>query len=170
MRHLSIAVLAVAASFSLAPLLASADEIDLPARKPGQWQLKIQPAGMPKAIVSQICLDAATDKALMGAALSVSSCQDMKVTHDGADIVIDATCTNRGLTSKSHSVISGDFQSSYTITVQSDRIAGTSPMPPHSSMTQTATWMGECANGLQPGEMLMPNGMKMNLTKALGGG
>jgi hypothetical protein len=39
-------------------------------------------------------------------------------------------------------------------------------MPKHTEMTQTATWQGAC-NGLQPGEMLMPGGMKMNALKVL---
>ena len=40
-------------------------------------------------------------------------------------------------------------------------------------MTQTATWVGvDCTDGLKPGDMLMPGGMKANVTdmmKMMGG-
>jgi hypothetical protein len=31
------------------------------------------------------------------------------------------------------------------------------------SMTMTAKWLGPCAAGQRPGDMIMPNGMKMNI-------
>jgi hypothetical protein len=34
-------------------------------------------------------------------------------------------------------------------------------------MTQTATWMGPCSAGMQPGDMIMPGGMKINALKAM---
>ena len=169
MRDRWIAVIALATTLCGPALAASMDDLNLPDRKPGQWKMTIQPTGMPKPIVTEICLDAATDKALMKAGMSMSQCAEMTVGHDGNDTIIDATCTIGGMTLKSHSVISGDFQSAYTVHIVSDRIAGTSPMPKHSEMTQAATWEGDC-KGLKPGELLMPNGMKMDMTKMLGGG
>jgi hypothetical protein len=67
----------------------------------------------------------------------------------------------------SHIVMSGDFQSSYSMQITSDTTGGPPKMPGHSVMTQTATWMGACSAGMQPGDMIMPGGMKINALKAM---
>jgi hypothetical protein len=35
-------------------------------------------------------------------------------------------------------------------------------------MTQHAQWTGDCANGMQPGDMTMPGGMRMNVRDMMG--
>ena len=174
MRNGSLVIMAVGvfAMLGLLPELAAADNLDLPARKPGAWQTKMIANGKALAMSTTICLDAATDKALMAAGLNMTSgaCTGMQQSRDGNTITIDATCTFGGATIKSHSVVSGDFQAAYSINVVSDRVAGTSPLPAHSEITQQMTWIGECADGMKPGEMMMPNGMKVDMLKAMGGG
>lgn len=71
---------------------------------------------------------------------------------------------------KSHVVITGDFQSSYSMQITSDMEGGPPKLPKHSVITQNATWAGECADGMQPGDMLMPGGMKVNALKAMNPG
>jgi hypothetical protein len=63
----------------------------------------------------------------------------------------------------SHTVMTGDFQSAYDVTITSKIEGGPAGMPENSNITQHAQWTGDCANGLQPGDMLMPGGMKMNI-------
>jgi hypothetical protein len=96
------------------------------------------------------------------------------MSREGDSLVIDATCEVSGMKITSHSVMSGDFQSAYTIEITSDIEGAPSGMPAKSTMTQAATWIGEeCTGGLEPGDMLMPGGMKMNtrnMMKGLGPG
>jgi hypothetical protein len=155
-------------------LPAFAAEIDLPPRKPGQWQVEMDTGSGP-AITMTMCLDEATDAAMMQLGLSLSGdlCSNLSTTRDGDTIVIDATCTLGTMKTTSHSVISGDFQSAYTIEIASTIEGAPEGMPAQSSITQRVTWMGACADDLAPGDMMMPGGMKMNvkdLIGAMGGG
>jgi len=168
MRTIAIAVSLVAGCVAF-PVLA--DSLNIPAHKPGQWKIEMVPetAGAVPAMVTQVCLDAETDKALMqmGTAMTGTQCQISQRTEDGGVISFDATCDFGTMKTKSHSVISGDFQSTYTLKITSDIEGGPAKMPKHSVMTQNATWVGECSGGLKPGEMLMPGGMKIDALKAL---
>ena len=78
----------------------------------------------------------------------------------GDKITIDSTCTTAGKTVNSHVVVSGSFDSAYTMTVttQGDGIPGGSR-----TSTISAKWLGACPADQRPGDMIMPNGMKMNI-------
>jgi hypothetical protein len=56
-------------------------------------------------------------------------------------------------------VITGSFDSGYTMTIttEGDGIAA------ERNITIAAKWLGPCAAGQKPGDMIMQNGMKMNL-------
>ena len=152
-------------------LPAIADNIDIPARKPGQWKIEIKPetAGAAPNMTMQICLDAVTDKALMqsGMTMAGGQCQTLSQSKNGDQTIIDSTCDIGGMKTKSHVIISGDFQSNYSMQITSDMEGGSPKLPKHSVMTQNATWMGECAEGMGPGDMLMPGGMKVNALKVM---
>ena len=65
-------------------------------------------------------------------------------------------------------MVSGDFNSAYTVKVESKQEGGQSMpgMPPGAGamkMTIDAKWLGPCAAGQKPGDMIMSNGMKMNV-------
>ena len=155
-----------------APAIAA--EFEFPARKPGQWNIELD-TGDGQTMAMQVCLDAATDSQMMAAGMSMSEnmCSEMNIDNQGDSIVIDATCTMGTMQTTSHSVMSGDFQSAYTVEITSD-ITGAPPgMPSHSVITQQATWTGDCADGLAPGDMMMPGGMKVNIQQmmqSMGGG
>lgn len=166
MRFAPIALSLLTVSIALPAL---ADTFDVPARKPGQWKMEIIPetAGAAPAITMEVCLDAETDKALMQAGLAMSSgCEVGPKTESGGTMSFDSTCKFGDMSSKSHTEISGDFQSSYSMKITSDMEGGPANTPKHAVMTQNATWIGEC-NGLKPGEMLMPGGMKVDALKAM---
>lgn len=164
MRHyLAIAALGLAAA---APAFA----LDMPARKPGLWELKmvIEGGGAPAQVMKQ-CVDAATDK-LMNADFGGSNAQacpkqDMK--NVGDTIVIDSVCKFGAATTTSHSVVRGKFDSAYTIDVTSTREGG--PQMPGGAAGATthmkieAKWLGACAAGQKPGDVIMANGATMNV-------
>jgi hypothetical protein len=152
--------------------------LDMPARKAGLWELKMSfdNAGIPGQTMKQ-CIDAVTDK-LMKSNFGGSpqqSCEKQEVSKSGDAIVVDSVCSFAGVTSTSHAVITGSFDSAYTMRVTSKRKGGPSipGMAPggETHMTIAAKWLGPCAKGQRPGDMIMPNGMKMNILdlKKLGG-
>lgn len=167
-RRMSVtAALAVAAS---APVIASALALDLPARKPGLWELDMSFEGrsMPMQKM-QHCIDAETDKMLnaMGTSMGKESCPKQDMRRAGDTIVVDSVCDFGGGKTTSHAVLTGDFSSAYTVKVDSTREGGpTMPgMKPGQAthMTIAAKWLGACKAGQKPGDIIMPNGMTMNI-------
>jgi hypothetical protein len=159
-------VIVTAAILSAAPALA----LDLPTRKAGLWELKMifEGRNLPPTTMKH-CTDAATDK-LMNANFGGSneqhcSKQDMKTS--GGTITIDSVCKFGETTTSSHAVITGSFDSAYTMKVASTRQGGP-PLPgtvpgAETHMTIEAKWTGACAAGQKPGDVIMSNGMSMNV-------
>jgi hypothetical protein len=164
----------LAAAALTAPVALSAQTIDLPPRKAGLWEITTsieKPKAMP-AFTAQACLDPATDKEMMEHGLKMSgACKKMTSRREGKTIVIDADCTASGMATRSRTVISGDFQASYTVrsegTMEGEGGKGQQAM----LMTQTGTWKGADCPGMKPGDMTMFGGIKVNIKqiKALSG-
>jgi len=137
---------------------------ELPTRKAGLWEMKMSfenrnGAGPPTI---QQCIDAATDQMMQSSAgpLAQAACSKRDVQRSGNTITIDSTCTLSGKTATSHSVVTGSFDSAYTMTVTSESEA----MPGGKmTMTMAAKWLGPCAADQKPGDMIVGNGFKMNI-------
>jgi hypothetical protein len=163
MRRLAIvATLVLVAGNALA--------LDLPTRKAGLWELKMvfQGRNLPAQVMKH-CTDAATDKLMNmnfgGSNEQHCSKQDMK--NVGGTILVDSVCTFGGATITSHAVVTGSFDSAYNVDVTSTREGGP-PMPGvapggQTHMTIDAKWLGVCAAGQKPGDVVMSNGMSMNV-------
>jgi hypothetical protein len=138
---------------------AQAAAAELPARKAGLWEIKTTTNG--RTISVQQCVDAATDQAMQANAGPVSqrSCSKRDIQKSGDTTTVDSTCTIAGKTSTHHTVITGSFESGYTMTMttQGDGI------PVARTTAMTAKWTGPCAADQKPGDMIMPNGTKINL-------
>lgn len=149
-------------------LVGPAFAIDYPARKPGLWEIKTGEGGAstgtaPGQTIQQ-CIDAATDKAMreMGQGMGKDMCSKQALSSDGGKLVMDSVCKIGNTVATSHAVISGDFQTAYRMESKSTyspplmgRAEGTSAME--------ARWLGPCKVDQKPGDMVMPNGMKMNV-------
>jgi Protein of unknown function (DUF3617) len=144
--------------------------LDMPARKAGLWELKMHfdNRAVPPQTVRQ-CIDAATDK-LMRSSFGGSpqqSCRHESVSRSGGALIVDSVCDFGGATTTSHAVITGDYSSAYTMHVTSTRRGG--PAIPgmasggESHVTIEAKWLGACAAGERPGDIIMGNGMKINV-------
>ena len=154
----------------LAPPSAMTQASELPKRRPGQWEARLvteQPAGGP-TIVSQMCIDAATDREMMEFGLKVSkkSCPrfDMRKTVSGW--VIDAECEFGPVRNATKTTITGDFQSSITFRIEGTThgLPGSDGKPQPTMMVQTATWKGAtCTDGMKPGDFSLGNGIRMNI-------
>ena len=150
-----------------APALA----LDLPTRKAGLWEVKMEFQGHSNLPVQtmQQCTDAASDKLMTYnfAGSAQNNCSKQDISNAGGAIVIDSVCAFGGASSTTHAVVSGDFNSAYTVNVTSTREGGR-PMPGAAPGGQThmkiaAKWIGPCAAGQKPGDIVMSNGMTMNV-------
>jgi Protein of unknown function (DUF3617) len=149
-----------------APALA----LDMPARKAGQWEPKMSfdNGAIPVQTLRQ-CIDAATDKMMTSnfGGSPQQSCQKQDISRSGSTLVVDSVCSFHGATSTTHAVITGSFDSAYTMEVTTKRQGGPSipGMAPggETHMTIAAKWLGACAADQRPGDIIMANGMKMNV-------
>jgi hypothetical protein len=132
---------------------------ELPSRKAGLWEITTD-AGS-QAMKIQQCIDAATDHAMQarGGAAPQGDCSKRDVQKSGNTTTIDSVCTFGGKTRTSHIVITGSFDSEYSMTVTGQ----TEGQPAGRTITLSAKWLGPCAADQRPGDMIMPNGMKMNI-------
>lgn len=160
MRHLSV----IAAAFLAAtPALA----LDMPPRKAGLWELKMDFVGrnLPAQTMKQ-CIDPATDRLMNQAygGAGKEACAKQDVSNAGGVMTIDSVCKFGPATVTTHSVVSGSFDSAYSVDVQSSREGGPpTPGGGKSHMKIAAKWLGPCAAGQKPGDVIMPNGMTMNV-------
>jgi hypothetical protein len=140
---------------------ASAFSAELPARKPGLWEIKTSSGGANAAGQTiQQCVDAATDRMMQSGAYMRSTCPKRDVQKSGSSFTIDSTCTVQGKSVDTHSVITGSFDSAYTTTVTTQGASG------GATVTMAARWLGPCKPDQKPGDMIMANGTKINILDA----
>src|SRR5947208_1446308 len=158
------------AAFYLALLLLwpvnDAAAVELPVRKAGLWEMKVQRAGSPVPdMTMQHCTDETTDKEMSTAfapmGKDVCSKQDIQKTATG--YVSDSVCGIAGTSITSHAEITGDFNSAYTVKSTSHSERGPSAAPRDSTTMIEAKWLGACKPDQKPGDIMMPGGMKMNV-------
>ena len=147
---------------------------DMPPRKAGLWELKMNVAGQATPQPMQHCVDATTDKQMntLGAGMRTDQCSKQDVQRSGSTVTIDSVCNFGMGTTTSRAVVTGSFDSAYTVNVKSKREGGPAVpgMPAETSMTIEAKWMGPCKADQKPGDMIMGNGMKMNINDMSKGG
>lgn len=164
--RLTLRTAALAATCGCATLASAASLEDIPNRKPGLWEIKMMSADarMPQQTMQQ-CTDASTDADMRTTfspmAKEMCSQQNMQKTATGYSI--DATCNFHGMASTSHTEISGDFNSAYTVKVSTTRSDGPPGVAQAGDMTMNATWVGPCKDGQKAGDIIMPGGIKMNV-------
>ena len=150
----------ICALFIVVFLATSASAAELPARKAGLWEITSNVGG--RSMQMQQCTDASTDQALQsrGGAGGGSDCSKRDVQRSGSTMTVDSVCTVAGKAVTSHTVINGSFDSEYTVNITSQK----ADAPGGQSMiTMRAKWLGPCAADQKPGDMIMANGVKMNI-------
>jgi hypothetical protein len=165
--HLRVALLLTLAT---SPAFA----VDMPPRKPGLWELKMAfEGGGPPVQTFQHCIDAATDKQMntAGAGMRADQCSKQDIKQSGNTLTIDSVCNLGAGNQTSRAIVTGDFNSAYTVKVNAKRDGAAVPgMPAETNMTMEAKWLGSCKADQKPGDMIMSNGMKMNINDMSKGG
>jgi len=150
--------------WTMSALAASA--VEMPTRKAGLWEMKMVRTGTPMPeMTMQHCTDETTDKAMSSSASPMSKdvCSKNDVRKTATGYVTDSVCSFGGTTMTSHSEVTGDFNSAYTVKVTSHSQGGPAGSPRDMTMTLEAKWLGPCKADQKPGDIVMPGGMKMNV-------
>jgi hypothetical protein len=140
---------------------------DLPTRKAGLWEMKIVKSGtgLPD-MTMQHCTDETTDKDMSNTVSPMAKqvCSKQDVQKTGTGYVSDSVCTVAGVSMTSHSDISGDFNSGYTVKTTAHIQRGDKPVD--TVTTIEAKWLGACKPDQKPGDIVMPGGFKLNVKDA----
>ena len=126
-----------------APALAA----EMPARKPGLWEIKMSfdNRNLPAQTHKQ-CIQAEADRFMPAGAPSYgqSNCSRRDVQHSGNTTTIESTCTIAGKSTNSRVMITGSLDTAYTMTMTSE---GDALPGGKTTMTMAATWLGPCNPG-----------------------
>jgi Protein of unknown function (DUF3617) len=139
---------------------------DLPIRKAGLWEIKVAHTGSPlPSLTMQHCTDETVDRDMnnMVSPMAKQICTKQDTQKTATGYVTDSVCSVAGVSVSSHSDISGDFNSAYTVTTTSHGDLGKSA--PHDAVTRIeAKWLGACKPDQKPGDVVMPGGgFKLNV-------
>ena len=158
-----IPIIILAASFAF---VSTAQALDLPKRKSGLWEMTMigkQTNGQPQTVTT--CVDMKAD---MGLTSSFGdkipkNCKQPTMKKSAGAITVTSVCKFTDSTVTTTAVLTGDFSSTYKI----DRTSTYNP--PNKGMKESkqtidAKWLGACKAGQRPGDMIMPDGAKINIT------
>jgi hypothetical protein len=159
--------------------------VEMPVRKAGLWEMKVVGGSSVIArrgqrdvdktstsptpdMTMQHCTDETTDKEMSTAfsPMSKEVCSKQEIQKTATGYVTDSVCSVGGMTMTSHSDITGDFSSAYTIRSTSHSEPGLSGVPRDNTMTIEAKWLGACKADQKPGDIVMPGGLKINVKDA----
>jgi hypothetical protein len=161
---LSFAVLAATSSST------RADDLDLPMRKAGLWDMKMRLTGGGAPTMSmQQCTDAATDKELrtIYSPLAKETCEKRTVAKTATGYTVERVCKRGDDTVTTHIDITGNYDSAYQAHLVSRTQDQSPDDPPASDLTLEAKYLGPCKSGQMPGDIIMMGGMKINLKDVL---
>ena len=152
---------------ALLPTLSNAD--DLPKRKSGLWEIvgtSDRHEGAPQTI--RMCTDDKTQDLLsrLSDQVGKNKCSKRDVQNQGTQVITDSVCTIAQSQVTSHTVMNFDSTTSFTIQMHSHfepALLGKT----ESNSTQSGKWVGACPADMKPGEMVSPNGVRINLNTVL---
>jgi hypothetical protein len=142
---------------------------EMPLRKAGLWEMKLaRTSSQLPEMTMQHCTDETTDRDMATASSPISKdiCSKRDVQKTAAGYVTDSVCNMAGVSMTSHSEITGDFNSAYTVKTTSHSEHGPAGVPRDATTTIEAKWLGACKPDQKPGDIVMPNGFKLNVKDA----
>ncbi|HVE48603.1 MAG TPA: DUF3617 family protein [Casimicrobiaceae bacterium] len=147
-----------------APLACAAD---LPKRKSGLWELSTA-TQQGQMVAAQMCIDQKSDDLTRQLAGVGVTCSKQNIKRESATrYVIDSVCRFGDSTATSRAIFTGSFESDYSVDISAKY------SPPMMGMNEgrstiKARWLSACKSGQRPGDLVMPNGMTINVFDSKG--
>jgi len=147
--------------------------VETPTRKPGLWTQTMSLDGADAIQSMKLCLDQASDAkiAWWGQQGVRGHCDKNEITKnpDGS-WSFSSSCQVGGVRTVSTGRAVGNFEDSYQVTAETTTSGAPQPqMNGTRSVTIDAVWESECPPGMQPGDVEMPGGQRVNLLSIAGG-
>jgi hypothetical protein len=160
---------AVLVAAALAPSLTTAQSPAPPQRKPGWWETTMtMSAPMAMKQTMRTCTDAASEKANNAFSSNMQArgtCTQGPIRRTPAGWAFSSTCKEGKMTTTTSGVVSGDFNSGYRMEAVTRMSPAPMPQMAETRMTVDAKWLGACPAGRKPGDVVMANGMVMNMNR-----
>ena len=156
---------------ALCLVAAGASAVDLPLMKPGLWETTMAREGAQQKMSGmKMCTDAATQKEIMDAGMGAmkSMCTKNDIRREGNRVITNAECKFGESTAKVSSVTTFTGDTSYHTETKSSYDPPAKGMPAGNS-TVDGRWTGPCPAGMQPGDVVFPDGRKVNMRTMAGG-
>lgn len=144
---------------------------DFPPRKAGLWQIDmVMPGGKMPPQQMKMCIDPATDAEMykLGMNASQGMCDKPDIHRSGSSVTVSTVCKmgQSQLTTQAVTRFTGDTAYHTDANTKFDPpMAGRDT----SVVTQDAKWTGPCPADMEPGDVMMGNGMKVNIKQMLSG-
>ena len=145
----------------------SADTAQLPMRKAGLWQLTtvMDEGSGPKEHVLKMCVDAGMEQNTVQASLAEhrQNCSRYEVNGTGDAVAVDAECVFNGATVRSRTEMSGDFNKTFEVKIESTtvRTQGGQSQSVKRLIKQTGSYLGEACGDVGAGEAMDAGGNKI---------
>jgi Protein of unknown function (DUF3617) len=139
---------------------------ELPHLKPGLWQISAVTNHSRRPRISKLCVDRSTLGLMVnvGATMPHPECSRNERHSAGTTMISDSVCRIGSSEQTTHSVVTYHGDSAYDVDIKAHYdppFFGRSDSISH----QSARWIGACPADMKPGEVLTPEGIKMNLAK-----
>ncbi len=154
---------------ALALVAANVAAVDLPTLKAGLWESRVAREGMQQkaAAPMKMCTDASLQKEMMDAGMGQMKelCSKNDIRREGNKVYGSAECKLGESTMKSTSVTTFTGDTAYHIDIKATYDP---PMAGKASGSTAidAKWIGPCPAGMQAGDVLLPDGRKVNMRAA----
>ena len=144
---------------------ASTTSGSFPHRKPGLWEQRTTIVGSHSPmIISELCLDASTEAALINSAVksSKTQCPVFQNQTIGTATVSDTTCNVGGAVVTAHTV--GTFPSdvAFHLKITSHSVPAHG-VPVDTTILEDGSWIGDCPSDMKPGDIISAIGQRANL-------
>ena len=133
-----------------------------PARQPGLWEVTL--IAEPSPITVRQCTDKASEEmVLLSIVPGQENCGAATVSRQKNRYEIRNSCAMHGQRVNTRMELSGDLRTRYE-GQYAVKFAGNAQSKSRSETRRfEGRWLGECPPGMRPGDMVLPNGMAVNV-------
>ena len=142
---------------------------NLPTRKPGLWALTVmdigEHAGAARPATVKQCTSRVDDaQLLLSVAPGQENCEQPKVRRTREGYRIDTACSVHDVPVRSRFELSGNLQQRYEghYEVQYGPQGSPGSRPRVEARRFAGQWLGACPADMKPGDLVLPNGVKVN--------
>ena len=144
------------------------DAADVVWRKAGLWEVDLWKDGedATRAVRVQQCTDARSEPdVLLSIVPGQEHCAPLKMSRSPKRRVINTQCQVHGTPVKAQLTMDGDFAVSYRGNFNVQYLAQSVASSPAGTTLFQARWIGPCRSGMVPGDMVLSNGITVNVLK-----